>query len=189
MFYLMDKKELNRNYGEFNGWGSAYNQFENIFETGRGGSVPPKTKQSIHRNYSHIDTLKKLKEQRMAKLAPVTSIQVDLEPNTTNPTAQSELKTPIDTVKVKKVHIPELQKAGVAPIAPKTKTMKRSRSHMIRSNKANLRLFNLAMKGGHASSRRNNRLNHGPSTAPFGRCKSWILRPLKWTNDIQLGQE
>jgi hypothetical protein len=44
MFYLMDKKELNRNYGEFNGWGSAYNQFENIFETGRGGSVPPKTK-------------------------------------------------------------------------------------------------------------------------------------------------
>lgn len=34
LFYLMEKKELNRTYGNFKGWGSAYSQFNNIFEQG-----------------------------------------------------------------------------------------------------------------------------------------------------------
>lgn len=74
----MDKKELNRNYGEFEGWGTAYRQFDTIFGKKNamgvsgycrcaGDRSESETVRRSARGYSHIDTLKKLRYQNLKR--------------------------------------------------------------------------------------------------------------------------
>ena len=75
MFYLMEKKELNRSYGDFKGWGTAYTQFKNIVSPNifKDQAELQQRSQSQRQGYSHINSLMKLRNQRNA---PVKGLPV-----------------------------------------------------------------------------------------------------------------
>ena len=59
----MDKQELNRNYGDFKGWGQALHQFNHLrpVSLSKTATALPKVRST---GYSHIDTLRKLRNQK-----------------------------------------------------------------------------------------------------------------------------
>ena len=195
MFYLMEKKELNRTYGQFDGWGTAYSQFDNIFQNGKRGDQAPGTQRSVYRSYSHIDTLRKLRGLKSAKLEPVPQPNVDAKvtpvvakkqdskavPELAKVVGKELVKSQI--LETKKVTLPEVKKEEKVDAPVEKKQMRRTKSHIIKSNRANLRLFNMARKGTKYTAG----LGNGPATTPFVN-RNLLQAPFQYSNLIQSEQ-
>ena len=170
----MDKKELNRTYGEFNGWGTAHTQFNNIFSNQRAQNTRTQS-QSVRKGYSHIDTLRKLRNQ---KLAPVNQQEVQTQTEEAKDVNQ-KIEQVAELMQSEVVQQPEPKcenevKATVQTKEPvQEKKMRRSKSHRINYNRANLRLFRQAGKS--KTNKFTIGLNHSPFTQPFVNCKKFYI--------------
>ena len=70
LFYLLDKHELNRSYGDFRGWGSALSQFQDGF----GSKNNQNQAQSLNDN-----PLRRFRSQNTLQLPPVNVTTEDIQ--------------------------------------------------------------------------------------------------------------